>query len=599
MVHFLHYTLSAFIPAVDLEKRTRQLDSLKKLVPGFRYYFKPSLDGATLCAYCADHAVNYLPAHFERLQLKVRWTGAPAPLPDIDFEAHGRAIWEDAFLRGELKEAEPQLHPYQAEGIGFADYTPRAVFWWATGSGKTRSALTFALAKKGAILWVSKVGALTTQAREILELSNLEPHIWLAPSRRRKTYEDTTRYLKRMSAEGKRPLILVGYQNLVQAHTDLERVSFTTFVGDEIHTAKSKKRWVAEVREDGSIDFAMRENVTALTAYHASRCSRRLGLTATMVPNRTEDVHGIVSIVDPKAWGLFYDWAFRYCAAVPGFGGSIDTSGSSHQDELSERLDYIVHYVPKDVVRQYMPQIRRQIQYITQDELCEPEGGWKSELKRAARGDSPETIADAQASLTAGRKRSRLTDDIVALLKEGNKVLVFGGFRKDVEALAASVEKAVERKHIDALVTWTHGEHDASPGGEREERIFSYMDAPGAACLIGTVETIGESLNLQMTDYLLWAKLPVTPAWLIQGDGRVERLGRDEDVCIWYYVALGTGDERLNSILLEKLPVVGALSKDGTLATVVDVLRGADRYDSLLAGMVADLGDGSVEWKIE
>lgn len=600
MVHALNFTLSAFIPAVDLAKRQRQLEAVKKLSPGFRYYLKPSIDGAVLHGYCADHAVDGTHDQLVRIGLPFKWTGAGTPLPeDVDFEAHGRGIWEDAYLRGELIEPEPQLHPYQAEAVGFADFVPRAIFNHCTGSGKTREALVFALARKGAILWVSTVGALTTQAREIEKLSTLEPHIWKSPSRRRKGYESTVDYLKRMTKEGKRALILCGYQNLVQAFNDIERISFTTIVVDEIHNAKSKKRWMAEIAEDGSVSFEMRENVTALTAYFASKCSRRLGLTATMVPNRTEDVHGIVTIVDPKAWGSFYDWAFRYCAARAGYGGSIDTTGSSHIDELQRRLEYIVHYVTKDQVRDYMPQIRRQIQYITQDELVAPETGWKTELKRASRGGDSSEIADAQAALTAGRKRGRLVADIIELLRDGNKVLCFGGFRKDVEALAEAVESARARKGIDALVTWTHGEHEAGPGGEREQRIFSYMDAPGAALLVGTVETIGESLNLQMTDYLIWAKLPVTPRWLVQGDGRVERLGRDEDVIIWYYVALGTVDERLNALLLEKLPAVGALSKDGTLATVVDVLRGADRYDSYLEGLVADLGDGTVEWSIE
>lgn len=604
MVHSLNYHATIRLQPDTAAAQLRRLESLKKIVPGFRFWS----NGLTVGAYCADHAVDLVHAQLGKQGFSFTWTGAPGLPPEEDPTDVGYWTWAQAHHRGEVRKPEPELHPYQLEAAGLGASNPRMVFWHATGSGKTRTGFVAAVSAPGPILWLSTVGALSTQRTGIKEISDLEVHIWMPPSRRRKKYEDTDAYMKRMRLKKQRPVVLVGYENIVQAQDDLNKYSFPIVVGDEIHKAKSHSRWEAIPETDGAMSFEMKQNITAVTASFFWKAGRRYALTATMVPNTTSDVHGIITLVDPKAWGNFYDFGFRYCAAVTGFGGSVNTKGASHLDELNDRLAFVVHYVTKEQVREFMPPVRRQTYYLGPDDLNGLESGWKSELKASIRMGGAEAVADAQAALTAGRKHRWLVKQIKDLLREGRKVLVFGGFRKDVERLYDALEKACSGdKHIpsDTVLTWTHGEHQAGPGGEREGRIKSYMDAPGAACLIGTIETIGESLNLQMTDYLIFAKLPVTPLKLIQGEGRGERLGRKLDasgtiseVVIWYVVAQGTGDERLAELLIEKLPAVGTLSKDGTLATVVEVLKGADRYDTLLADLVSDLGDEVSEWTI-
>ena len=74
----------------------------------------------------------------------------------------------------------------------------------------------------------------------------------------------------------------------------------------------------------------------------------------------------------------------------------------------------------------------------------------------------------------------------------------------------------------------------------------------------------------------MFVQLPYTPGQLRQWEGRFARLSQKRPVVIYYVIAEGTVDERVASILIDKLPAVETVGKDSELAEAAPILAGID-----------------------
>jgi len=165
---------------------------------------------------------------------------------------------------------------------------------------------------------------------------------------------------------------------------------------------------------------------------------------------------------------------------------------------------------------------------------------------------------------------------------------VFTGRREDCDRLAEDVAKAVGPS---ARIYSGHGGITA---GVRDGIQQAYMNDSGPAVLVGTGDAWGEGYNLQDTDLLLIAMLPVTPGAVVQWEGRVARHGQKRPVLIEYLVAEGTVDEHVAEILLKKLPAVEDVARDDSVEGFADQLRGSDAEESILASIMDKLGSKPV-----
>lgn len=583
----------------------------KRQCPGVKLKIT-KFDGDNNCHFwfsVPDHGINRWADHADAMGMSLQWKPSTWGSSFVDGDALARDVWARAHAKGELRSPDFALNAYQSPRVGAAIQRPGHIFWWRPGSGKTRSAFVFGLAFNQPIVFVSTVGALSTIDTELHTLSGIETYVWTPPSRRRKKWKPLSVYLKECKARGQRPVVLAGYENLIDYVADngdirpgagrdiLADMQSFTLILDEIHEAKSHSRWEAVISEMGQLSFEAKNNTTAWCMKLRDRAAQRLGTSGTNEPDRMRDLWAIYDLVDPWSFGGFYSYAARYCNGQPGAFGGYDSSGCSHKEELRDRMEFNTTWVTTKEVAAFMPKIIETQHFLRTEDLCKPEEGWKTQLKQSARKGEDE-FAMAQACVAASQKRRWLVHQIVQRLKNGDKVLVFGGFRRDVEKLADAVAKAHGVPDT-ALIQWAHGDLEAGPGGERMQRVDAYRSWKGPALLVGTPESVGQSLNLQCTDLLIWAALPVEPVKLIQGNGRVERLGRIEPVEIWYVIAEGTVDPRISTLLLDKLPSVAYMSKEGSLDATAKTIAGTTNPEQLLLDIIAGMpGDGS-EWRID
>jgi hypothetical protein len=517
-----------------------------------------------------------------------------------------------ALARPYLREFVPAfLTPYQREGIAASLTWPdeSGLFTWSGGAGKTLGSIIWALADGARpILAVTKPAVRGQWAREVERFTNV-PAIVL---------ESTEPTLPPLPPP---PYFLVtGYATLPYWVDELERLRPRSLILDECHLVQSSKRWDPQIElqdspppgelvliEGGAdtladapappvkVNFALKDNIAA-AAYRLSRVAkRRLGTTATPIRDRVRNLWAQLDLVRPWEFGGFYPFCRRYCAAAENPFGGIDTRGFSNLDELKERLSFICHKVPFSVANRDLPPKRRQVTYIKVSDQVRAEG-IAAELRQAVR-HGPTALLEMRLMEAAARKRKIVTEYVADAVSAGQKVIVFTGRRRDVDALEKSIRWRVG---IGPLVLAGHGgvplgdARDPAPG-TREGIVAAYMASAGPAVLIGTGDAFGEGLNLQDTDLLIQAMLPYTPAQIIQREARVARLGQTRAVLILYLICEGTVDEHVAAILLHKLPAIEQALDQDEVRGLGRELVGASEEELLASLLEKVIGPGEKE----
>jgi len=506
---------------------------------------------------------------------------------NIDYMAQRVSPESDEVVVDDLRPfVADMLTDYQNEGIDFACARPGSHFWWPCGAGKTLAAIVWALRCAGPVLIVVRASARRQWEVETKRFADIEPFVWKPVSLRRKKdkWADTAAYLEWCEEKEQRPFMIVAWETLQSALSDIRLMQPISVVYDESHKGKSNKRWQAIMKEDGSLKFKKRENLTSAAMDISRMAQRRLCTTATPVKNRLRDLWAQLDLSDPGMWGAFYPWAIRYCAAKPGPFGGMDCDGRSNLAELQSRINTVAHVVPYATTHAQLPPKRRQVTYLAVEDQCKP-AAMKREIARAHKmGGS--SVLEVLLQEAASRKRKFIVDLVKENTASGSgKIVVFTGRRKDAEELARQIGNALK----DTKVWMGHGDTNVH---DRDIMREAYMAHAGPCVLVGTGDAWGESLNLQDTDALILAMLPYTPGQVVQWEGRVSRLGQKRPVLIYYVIAEGTVDERVAALLLDKLPAVEAVVGDGVAGALHDELMGVNDEDELIESMLSKIGVG-------
>lgn len=379
--------------------------------------------------------------------------------------------------------------------------------------------------------------------------------------------------------------LVVGWSRLVQYNEFLRSLKPVSLVMDESQIAKGHRRYDPIFNPEGGVTFAKKNNLVANAKNLAEISYRRLATSATPLQNRPEDLWGQLDLILPGEFGGFQAFAKRYCNQHVNQWGGLDNSGSSNEAELAERLEMVRHYVSKEETHKHLPPKRRIVHYLPESEQVDP-GDFHAEVHEASKRGSG-ALNHVDLMMAAAKKRTYIVGRVLEVVREGGKVVVFTGRRRDCEVLGASIREALVKAKINSPVFIGHGGFSAA---DRQQMIDGFMAAK-TATLVGTGESFGESLNLQDADLQIHAMLPVTPGQVIQREGRVHRIGMTRPVIVEYVIAEGTYDERVATILLNKLPAVETITKNKEIAGMSQDLAYGEAGETLDAATVEMLGN--------
>jgi len=283
-------------------------------------------------------------------------------------------------------------------------------------------------------------------------------------------------------------------------------------------------------------------------------------------------MHEVVSIQTETGNYIAAGYASKNCDMKPGVYGGMDDRGSSHVDELNQRLKGVAHILSYAETHMHLPPKRRQSVYIAPEEQTKPAAGFSQQFREAQKR-GPASVLEAKLQQAASGKRKAVLSMVEDHVSSKQKVVIFTGRRRDCDELGELLRKQSYIRTNQVKVWAAHGDQSTQV---RQAIVDDYMAHPGPCVFVGTGDAFGESLNIDDTDAAFFVMLPYTPGQLRQWEGRFHRASTKKPVIIYYVIAEGTIDEHVADILITKLPAVEAIAKDAELGEASDVLAGFD-----------------------
>lgn len=268
-------------------------------------------------------------------------------------------------------------------------------------------------------------------------------------------------------------------------------------------------------------------------------------LTATPVPDRLINLPAQLAIIDRDAWGSSWKFAFRYADARVNDYGGLDATGTSYTEELTQRLQHWASVITRRDVGSTLPPGTREIMRI--------DAGKK--LVRIPR-DRMRRGIEAAIAWAAEVKLPDVCRRVVECLVGREKVVLVGSRRAWVPRAERAVLKGLGRtpRHIRENV-WIRSTSGADPVSVRREIVDEYMEREDLACLIATMDSIGQGIDAHQTDRAIIAAVPISPLGAIQLEGRFIRIN-GRPCAIEYWIADGTIDEAIEESFLGKMETV-------------------------------------------
>lgn len=320
----------------------------------------------------------------------------------------------------------------------------------------------------------------------------------------------------------------------------------------------------------------------------ARRAKYRAALSGTPFLNKPKELWNIIDTLSPGRFGKWMPFMKRYAGAfqeeVPLRGGEEgetqkvwNTKGASHTDELAERLKFFMLRRTKQDVKLEIPAKTRQlIEVDVSKQYKNPDRWW-----------SLENTNNTQIALglaAEGKIEPAVELALNAIGSESNVVLFV--YRKSV---AKMLKKRLAKDGVKAFMLTG----DESPN--QRQANAEQAKAQGKSVCIATIDAVGTGVNyLAFADVAVFVELHYVPGKMLQGEDRLHRFGQVNPVTIIYLIALGSIDEMIRDVVLQKLKAFEEVIGN-TGDTIRDDLLGGlsdeEAFDALRKVLMEDEGN--------
>ena len=307
-------------------------------------------------------------------------------------------------------------------------------------------------------------------------------------------------------------------------------------------------------------------------------------MTGTPIVNRPIELFPILSAIDEKNFGNFFQYAKKYCAAYRNRFG-WDFKGASNLEELQKilRTRYMVRRLKKDVLTELPPKQRQVIELPPNglsDLVDAEQEAWQEhenmvfELKTAVElskaSDDPEDYQDAVESLRAGvraaftamarlRKETALAkvpyviEHVRTALESGSeKVVVFTHHHDVTDAL---------QEHFKRICVKLDGRDSME---SRNESVRRFQEEKKYRVFIGGIKAAGVGLTLTSSSHVVFSELDWVPGNMSQAEDRCHRIGQDDSVLVQHLVLEGSLDATMAQTIVRKQNVIDKALDDPT-----------------------------------
>lgn len=449
-----------------------------------------------------------------------------------------------------------KLRPYQVEAASRLARGDAVGLIMSAGLGKTLTILSaWERRQEFPVLVVTKAIGRHVWDRDALKLWDGQQRfscLWAGSKRSKSGQHKDGTFSSLASSLEHSQLVVTNYEILEKRYAELRHIPWRYLIFDESHALKGGYLPILK-RRDGSIKKRRFDHAHELARLVHRDRGTVWGLTATPVRDRVRDYWGQLAVVAPCEFPLRgkYDFLKRYCDGHQEEYGFVST-GATNQEELFAKIDRLFVRLTREIVRDQLPAIQRDIRCVPPSEALD---------YKLFGGNVENAIAR-----TAAVKESTAVELALEYLSDSSRVVLVTSRRKTAASLAQalntamrSASKSLHREARErAILRHVNGETPIKQRVKVAEEVNTY---PGPAALVATMDSITESIDLHHMDGLVVASLPYTPYQLVQLEGRVGRLGGVPST-IHYLIAEGTIDEKIRETLLDKLQAVEEVGAD-------------------------------------
>ncbi|HIQ48943.1 MAG TPA: DEAD/DEAH box helicase [Aquifex aeolicus] len=403
------------------------------------------------------------------------------------------------------------LFPYQKVGVRFLlEKNGIALIGDEMGLGKT----------------VMTIAYLNTQRKE-----DVFPAIVICPaSVKAKWVKEFQKWsvhdLRIFQCNGKKPVIfdadvyVINYDILPNWVEFLKEKEPKTVVLDEAHYVKNPR--------------AKRTKAV----YKLKSVGNRIALTGTPIVNDIEELFTILHFLRPDIFRKKSYFLFKYQGREKVL-----------QDFL--RRTVMIRRLKKDVMKELPPKVRS-FEYLEVDaeplkrieeeivqRLKETEG-WGFNLAQEVLN-----LFDKHREVAGKLKIPFVAERIHEVLSEGSKVVVFAHHKRVIGEL----EFLLKGRNFNVLKIT--GE---TPREERQ-RIIDYFHQKGEV-LIASIGALSEGVDITCSSYVFFLQIDWTPAKNLQAEDRLHRIGQQNTVFSYWFVAKDTLDEHIVHKVFQKVKLI-------------------------------------------
>ncbi len=361
------------------------------------------------------------------------------------------------------------------------------------------------------------------------------------------------------------------------------------------------------------LDEAQRiKNWNTRTARHVKRIASpyAIVLTGTPLENRLEELVSIVEFVDRHRLGP----TFRFLAEHQVRDEHDQVVGYRHLDRIGETLaPVLIRRAKRDVLTELPARLDKNFFVpMTPQQRTHHEENRENVARIVAKWRRYKFLSEAdQRRLMIALQNMRMScdstflldqqtdfgvkaDELVTLLGEvleqpGVKVVVFSQWVRMLDLLAARIKK----NRIGHVLF-----HGGVATAKRKAIVDRFREDKTCRVFLAT-DAGGVGLNLQHASVVVNMDVPWNPAVLEQRIGRVHRIGQREPVRVVNFIAQGTIEEGMLSVLKFKQSLFSGVLDGGEREVFLGGSRLArfmatvEKTTTAITGPVVDAGDGA------
>jgi SNF2 family DNA or RNA helicase len=291
-----------------------------------------------------------------------------------------------------------------------------------------------------------------------------------------------------------------------------------------------------------------------------------IGLSGTPMLVRPKDLWNPLDLLWEGRFGSWFSFTERFCDArweeIPGVEKKVwKHDGASNLEELSRRLKPLMLRRARSEVLKELPERQRILLPV---EI--PPDVAKSMSRAYADIDTSDSVQSLLSRVETFKLDAalQLAQDLEA---QGRRPLLYTTRRETAEQLGKKLRWP-----------WVTGE---TPAAERRAKLLA-----GGSGAVATVYSVTTGIDLLEFDVGIFCGLDYVPSTLLQAEGRHHRVGQTRSVGYYYLIGLGTIDELVQRVVIERLEhFVAVMGNAPDEAQMANDLTGADE-DDILASIV-------------